>query len=278
MHDTILMESLAQTGVGKPLFEFSYVPMPDSLLVASSLERAVSPSEIFSSSSVLNAELAVESGDIAMIAHSFVAWQVSVFLLFVLFYYSFVVYRFQGPMLSTLFRVALSTKKTIKAYEVKSNEQNSLTFHGTLLSILMFSCYAIAYTHVTVNAYPLVMLSAAVLISILFCIYKYLIIVIAQYFSDSKVFFASLEAINRHTITLWGVLIAPVAVASAIVNTDSHMAIWIYLCLWICYIWKIFKLFVSNGFGGLQWILYLCTVELLPVSFLVALVVKYSEL
>lgn len=278
MHDTILMESLVQTGVGKPLFDFSYTPMPDSLMVVNPLERATIPSEIFSSSSVLNAELAVESGDIAMVTHSLIAWQVSVFLLFVLFYYAFVVYRFQGPILSTLFRVALSTKKTIKAYEVKSNEQSSLTLHGTLLSILMFSCYAIAYTHVTVNTYPLVMLSAAVLISLLLCIYKYLIIIIAQYFSDSKEFFASLEAINRHTITLWGVLLTPVAVASAIVNTNSHIAIWIYLCLWICYMWKIFKLFVSNGFGGLQWILYLCTVELLPVSFLVTLVVKYSEL
>lgn len=237
------------------------------------LSRADSPAEIFSSRSTLGTEITPQ-GDLQPAVPTSQPWQISIFLMLVLCYYIYVVFRHRSIIINVL-RISTSVGKTLSAYESRNTAETQLASRSMALCMLALTTIAISLGVSVNQMHVLATLGVIMAAMAALFIYKYVIISICAKFSDNKTPFSNISRINSHSVTLLAIFYTPVAIATCIDQHDSRFALYILAALWIYYAARLFKLFITNGFGKLQWILYLCTVEILPVSYLIALSVQY---
>lgn len=250
-------------------------PLSDTIIQpTSTIQKAHNAAEIFSSSSRLSTETdsRIATNQLSATPQT---WQSSVFLALVLCYYLFIFYRHPKNILPIL-NISFSMKKTLTFFEIQNNDQINLTRHSTILSLLTISIYALSMTQHRIDS---MLLPAIVISSVsIWFIYKFIILNICTVFSDEKDVFQDFKKIVNHSTSIFAIIATPIIIASAIDQTDSTIATVTMITLWIYYSLRILVFFVNNGFGGLQWFLYLCAVELLPISFAVAIATRYSEL
>lgn len=269
--DTILMNRMAEI-TGKSLPSFS-LPSPSDTLLSPIVitTKAQSPSQVFSSSSYLNTEIRVESNHLSPTeAPTTESWQISLFLMFVLGYYMFVIYRFT-PILSSIFRVGFSLKKTLTLYEIQNNEHSVLAYHSKIFTVILMGMFTYNLIPLTISVQPLILIGIIMGSITVMQLYKWLVIKLCGAMSESGDFFTYLSQVRSHTFILTSIIGIPIAIVASIYPGDNYAVILPLLLLWVYAIVRILTLFINSGFGVLRWILYLCTVELLPVSYLVAI-------
>lgn len=237
-------------------------------------QRAADASELFSSGSTLNPSLHDMSTSFAPISHITQSWYISVFIFLVLGYYIFVTYRYRRE-LDTTIRVSPSIAKTLKEYEQRNNVQHQLDFHAFVLLLLSITLTAMEFLTDLLSESPMVVTGLIMAAAAAIFLFKYFIVGLCQIVSNDRPRFLSLSHLSIHTVTIVALIYTPIAVAAATNTTQNEAILGILLLAWIYYIIRLFILFVNNGFGKLQWFLYLCAVEMLPVSFILALAARY---
>lgn len=247
--------------------------IPDSILQLSRPERASAASEIFSSGSVLNPEIIPNSADqLHTIIHTSISWQVSLLLLLTLSYYLLVLYRYRSN-LPTLIRVTTSLKQTLMTFDAQNNEQIAFGVHSYMLLTLGLTITGVEYSQQMINTSPLIL--PIIFGSVLGLLAsKAIALMLCQLFSDDKETFHHIRIINGHTASLVAIIYTPLAAAFASNLNQNMLLIWILAAIWIFYILRILGIFIKSRFGKLQWILYLCTVEIVPISLIIALALK----
>lgn len=107
---------------------------------------------------------------------------------------------------------------------------------------------------------------------------KMLISVISS-FSRAKTFFEAYRFNQRLTFSFWGLIMAPLVLLTAFLPKElfgvvHYVVAAVFVLMAIHYLVEVTKLFIRVRVSFLQYILYLCMVELLPISFIITVVQK----
>lgn len=257
---------------GKSLPSFSLPAPSDTLLQPVVITtKAQTQAQVFSSSSYLNTEIKVDNNRVSTNQTPMTdSWQVSLFLMLVLGYYMFVLYRYM-PLFSTVFRVGFSLKKTLTLYEIQNNEQTVLVAHCRVLTVMLISMVGYNLIQVEGQIQPFAVIGAIVGAVFVMQLYKWAVLKICDVMSESGDVFIFMSQVRNHTFILVSIIGIPVGVVASIYPGDNYIVIFSLILLWLYAITRILILFLNCGFGVLRWIVYLCAVELLPVSYLVAI-------
>ena len=110
-------------------------------------------------------------------------------------------------------------------------------------------------------------------IVILLILYRIMMQYIVRYLSGSEVFFAKLRFYNRLTFTFGALVFTPLVLLCCFVPSGvfiyfKYVVIVAFLLLFVQYAVQQCRLFVEEKVSFLQYILYFCTVEIIPVSFI----------
>lgn len=238
------------------------------------LVKVHSASEIFSAGSTLGAQMTPDIAPHALVVQITQPWEISLFILLTLCYYIYILYRY-WDVIPTTFRVAMSVGKTLNLYQQQNNEQKRFGINTFALFIMSLTVTVVEVSDNFINATPILFVGIVFVALCLLFTFKYIAVTICRSFSDDKPAFHDLNRINLHTISLFSIIYTPIAIAAATGDSQNTMLLVIVAVLWIYYIIRLFGLFMQRGFGKLQWILYLCAVELLPSSYLIAMAFRF---
>lgn len=248
---------------------------PDSTHLEFLHHKAPDAASFFGGSSSINPRL-IDSVNTADIVHNSIAWPFALYMLLTLLFYFLAIYRYRSSI-GIVLKSALSMSKTIDTMETQSNDMVGFLVLGRLMTTLSLGAIitdiacrggAVAIE----DTYIVMGLALAILIAVL--IYRSVFIgAIALMDEDKdKDTYKKLRFINKISTTVTAVIITPVVMIAGL-GGYPLMSVLIPLgLLFLYHIGRIFKYFIINGFSILQWFLYLCTVEILPVSFIIALV------
>ncbi|MDE6482715.1 MAG: DUF4271 domain-containing protein [Rikenellaceae bacterium] len=118
---------------------------------------------------------------------------------------------------------------------------------------------------------------------VLVALWRRLVTGIVRGASKSYLFFEALRLNDKLTFCFWGLVITPITALTAFVPHDMFMvlryAIMAALVLMVLHhTIELTKLFIRWRVSFLQYILYLCMVELLPISFIITVIQKSETL
>jgi len=127
-----------------------------------------------------------------------------------------------------------------------------------------------------VSAHLMPMTLAAVTIVVL---WRKSVISIVRGASKSHMFFEALRLNDKLTFCFWGLVMPPLIALTAFVPNDMFMTLrYVIMAALVLMVLhhtiELTKLFIRWRVSFLQYILYLCTVELLPISFIVTVIQK----
>ena len=242
------------------------------------LRRAPAPNAVFGDGSTVNPDLTglPATADVPAFPAS---WQFIVYLLLILFFYSGVIFRYRTPV-KELFKSAFSLQKTLNFYEMQSNDMAALLRYGVIL--IMLSVAAIISDTVlrlgTVDprqAY--IAVGAALALTAAIAVFRAAAIGAMRMMSDSGEVCKRLRFLNRHFMTAAGITITPLIVTAGLAGLPLDILPTPLALLLLYHFGRLLKYFISNEFSVLHWFLYLCTVEILPVSFIFALIARVVE-
>lgn len=191
-----------------------------------------------------------------------------------------------GTLLSRAFHEASSRKRFS---EDSGSSGFSRFLHITTAIGLLFSgLLAVKFagwtlagrmTELFAGAAPLVLSLATTLAAGAVVLYQHLVLGAAGAITVSRPFVAQIILLKRTYFSLAVVIIAPVLLLHVLCDEDSGR-IWLLIGLAeaavtaILYLKETLSLFLSKNFSILHWFLYLCTVELFPVSLLWLLITR----
>lgn len=238
--------------------------------------RADSPSEIFSPSSTINPELTqhiqIEPKELEQRPSTDF---LTPFIILLLIYYIYTLYRFRENI-TTPFRTAFSINKTLIAYKTKSNAQTQLGWHCTLLFIgsLALTMISLVFQFrldlkLELSLWLIFLITMGV--AGLYLLYRYAVIGITRILGADKTATDNIRAINRHTITLFITIFTPFSLIASFSSTSLALKITLLTILWLYYLIRLGIILKKSGFGKIHWLLYLCAVEFLPVSYIIAI-------
>ena len=247
----------------------------DSIDLGQLLHKAPSPESVFGGSSVINPELVgqmAESG----VAITPVPWQYVLFLLVLLFLYFIIVYRYRTSI-GILFKSAFSISKTIDAYQTRSNDMVAFLRYVTALLMMALAAvltgiggqgplFPIAQTYYILGG-SLVLLAAV-------AIYRVFLIGAIQLMGSEREIYRGLRFLGRISVSISTLVMVPVVVVAGLGDMPLTLTLIPSGILLLYHFGRLLRYFMLSGFSIFQWFLYLCTVEILPLSFIVALIAR----
>lgn len=111
-----------------------------------------------------------------------------------------------------------------------------------------------------------------------FCVvlYRRIAFGLMRWLTDDKGVFREVTFINRIDITFIAIFYTPLAVIIGVSGRLFELGVIVLAGFAAYHFISLYKYFRIRSFSKLQWILYLCTVEILPVSFIIALAIRKS--
>ena len=114
-------------------------------------------------------------------------------------------------------------------------------------------------------------------------LWRKIVVGIVRGASMSYMFFEALRLNDRFTFSFWGLVITPLVAVTAFVSNEMfivlrYAVIALFVLMVLHYTVELTKLFIRWRVSFLQYILYLCMVELLPISFIVTVIQKSETL
>lgn len=237
---------------------------------------ASSAAEIFSDGSYIaipgvDGELLKASQEKTATQH----WGNSLIITAVLFFYIFFIYTFSRHY-GHLFAGAISAVKSLHKYEAENRERVKLFVLNNLLIFVFYTfiCYNILDYFDLFEPLDTLAISGGAVI----CVATFQLIaeVVIDIFGSRERRSLSLWRLrNIHTTT--AVMVAmPVALTLSIDKTSLWLFVGLFVSVWLYRATRFLSLFLRRGFGVFSWILYLCAVEIMPISYLVAISMRYS--
>lgn len=205
------------------------------------------------------------------IPHSQWYQQSVVLMLFLL--YAYVLYRFRDNI-GEMFKTMFSGDKTEHMIDSQNINLPAFLRLSTVLFILSVSLLIIVWLR-EIGVMPIAFYLVIPLILVL-GLYRGTILRVLEFMSADTAFFEELRYFNKLSLSVIGVIYTPIAM---VVGLNSGMLIAASIGLGILIIYHLIRInsfFVSKKVSILLWILYLCTAEVLPVSYLAIMGAKVS--
>ena len=256
MHDTlqIAMDTLSVAIAPKSAATDTLVHCADSVFLGG--ERIVEP----------NMLPALTALDMQLLSPLVQALMLTVVLL-----YLFVVYRRHEQVTELASWVFMSSPQPIFDSHIDRHTLLPWRLLGlfSLGSIATISFYK--YFDATVDAVPLTLvLGATVLVALVWLLQNFLVWAIGEVTLKQR-FTSAVSAIRRFAVELSGIFLTPFVVAYSFSGESGSNALWVIILLILIiligvFAFKLLKMFVATRFSIFYWILYLCAVEIFPMS------------
>lgn len=172
-----------------------------------------------------------------------------------------------------------------KLLEERSRTVTSALHVFTLLGCMGFCALAVRVSDVvgldsgTASQIKLWAAPAVALLIVAIGLYQWLVLGVAGYLMRNHAFVGSIWYLKEVVFSLSTIVMAPLCFIYFL-NYDASSSVILYLIVFLAivfvFVWlfKSYRLFVGQNFSILHWFLYLCGVELLPLSFFVLLAVR----
>lgn len=203
-------------------------------------------------------------------------WQTSVVMVVVICFYCYILYRFRRDMMSCLKNIG-HTEDTLTLMEGQGADFVYLLRSGMALAVLSGAALVMTWLELKlpgVESYYLFF--GAVAAFLLIVLYRRMAFVVMQWLTDEKELFHEITFINRIDITFIALCYTPLAVIIGVSGRLFELGLVVLALLILYHFTSLYKYFRLRLFSKLQWILYLCAVEILPVSFIIALAIRKS--
>lgn len=240
------------------------------------LRPAASSAEIWGSRSSLSAEL-TPRGNLVPVSPPHDPWQTSVVMVILICFYCYVLYRFRRDMVSCLKNIG-RTEDTLTLMEGQGADFVYFLRSGIALAVLAGSALVMAWLEIRwprIESYYLFI--GSVILFLLIILYRRLLFRLLKWLTDEKHIFDEITFIDRIDITFVALLYAPLAIVIGVSGRLFEPGLVVLGGLVVYHFIALYKYFRLRSFSKLQWILYLCFVEILPVSFILALALRQSS-
>lgn len=207
-------------------------------------------------------------------------------LLLVFILYNIVLIRF-GSVSRNLFKATLKNNYIDKFITEKSiNVQIFLGFTAIIgtLSAIIVACDLPRILDMRIpdvfNIDGRIMLPVMTVVALLaLTIYKRLLCKIIGAFSSDRYFAEDLIMMRRVFNAIYSMVLTPLIFIGSFTTERVSLVIYVIAATYLVisllsYIIKMKKIFITKKVSTLQWFLYLCTVEVLPLSFLLLLLLR----
>lgn len=239
------------------------------------LHPARSASEVWGSSSSVSAEM-MPRGALNRVDQGAEPWQTSVVLVVLICFYCYILYRFRRDLMSCLKNIG-NTEDTLTLMEGQGADFIYFLRSGMALAILSGASLVMAWLEIQlprVESYYLFFGAVAAFLCVV--LYRRMAFGLMRWLTDDKGVFREVTFINRIDITFIAIFYTPLAVIIGVSGRLFELGMIILAGFAAYHFISLYKYFRIRSFSKLQWILYLCTVEILPVSFIIALAIRKS--
>lgn len=239
------------------------------------LHPAASPAEVWGAGSSIAGEMQ-SFGPLHRMEAVGDPWQTSVVMVVLICFYCYLLYRYRRDLMSCLKNIG-STENTLTLMEEQGADFAYFLRSGIVLAILGASSLIMAWLELhlpRIASYYLFL--GAVAASLCVVLYRRVAFGVMQWLTDDKSIFQEVTFINRIDITFMAVFYTPIAVIVGVSGRLFDLGMIALLALVGYHFLALYKYFRLRLFSKLQWILYLCAVEILPVSFIIALAIRKS--
>lgn len=198
---------------------------------------------------------------------------IPIFTLCLVCLYCYILYRFSRSM-GLLIKNAFSIEATITVMDNQSLDFRKMLRYGVVLFVASLSLLATLkiQTLTTINSY--IVLGGTILSLTLIVSLRSLILHTITFISRDRTSMQQINQVSRYNVTVFSILFTPLTFVCILFETTQIISV-IALCLFALYhTIRIYNLFKANKFSFLQWILYLCSVELFPLSLVLAVGLK----
>lgn len=238
------------------------------------LRPAVSAEEVWGASSTLAETLAPHA--LHRVKAPREPWQTSVVMVVLICFYCYILYRFRRDMMSCLKNIG-NTEDTLTLMEEQGAGFVYLLRSGMALAVLSGAALIMTWMELQlpdVESYYLFF--GAVAAFLLIVLYRQVAFAVMRWLTDQKELFREITFINRINITFIALCYTPLAVIIGVSGRLFELGLVVLALLILYHFSSLYKYFRLRLFSKLQWILYLCAVEILPVSFIIALAIRKS--
>lgn len=239
------------------------------------LHPARSASEVWGSSSSVSAEMMPRVA-LSRVDQGAEPWQTSVVLVVLICFYCYILYRFRRDLMSCLKNIG-NTEDSLTLMEGQGADFIYFLRSGIALAILSGASLVMAWLEIQlprVESYYLFFGAVAAFLCVV--LYRRMAFGLMRWLTDDKGVFREVTFINRIDITFIAIFYTPLAVIIGVSGRLFELGMIVLAGFAAYHFISLYKYFRIRSFSKLQWILYLCTVEILPVSFIIALAIRKS--
>lgn len=239
------------------------------------LHPAMSASEVWGAGSTVSAEMEPR-GPVNRVNEGPEPWQTSAVMVVLICFYCYILYRFRRDMMSCLKNIG-NTEDTLTLMEGQGADFVYFLRTGMALAILGGASLVMAWLEIQlprVESYYLFFGAVAAFLCVV--VYRRVAFAVMQWLTDDKEAFRQITFINRVDIAFIAVFYTPLAVIIGVSGRLFELGMVVLAGLVAYHFISLYKYFRIRSFSKLQWFLYLCTVEILPVSFIIALAIRKS--
>ncbi len=239
------------------------------------LRPARSDSEVWGSGSTVSAGM-TPRGPLNRVDQGAGPWQTSVVMVVLICFYCYILYRFRRDLMSCLKNIG-RTEDTLTLMEGQGADFVHFLRSGIILAVLSGASLIMAWLELQlpgVESYYLFFGAVAAFLGVVS--YRRAAFWVMRWLTDDKNIFREVTFINRIDTAFIAVFYTPLAVIIGVSGRLFLAGTVVLAGLVVYHFRSLYKYFRIRSFSKLQWILYLCTVEILPVSFIIALAIRKS--
>ena len=205
-------------------------------------------------------------------------WQTSVVLVVVICFYCYMLYRFRRDMMSCLRNIG-NTEDMLTLMEGQGADFAYFLRSGIALAVLSGAALIMVWLEIQlpgVESYYLFFGAVGAFGGV--ALYRRAAFGVMRWLTEHKALFGEITFINRIDLAFIAVFYTPLAIIVGISGRFFVLGLAVLGGLVVYHFAALYNYFKLRAFSKLQWILYLCIVEILPVSFIIALAVRNSGL
>lgn len=245
------------------LSQYYSLPSADSL--AHWGQAAASPAELFGPISSFSGEVVT---DVVAINNGLalnISWENGTAMLILLMLFCFAVYRFANVARAS-FKAVFSTSDARSLFESSTVEFTRYIRYGFVMFMLSVAIMVDGMTDDVGGDF--LQIVGLFFVMIVASLISGAVVRLVGYFDHNAARWAELRAIRKLDRTVGAYFFAvPVIIFSY--SSSMHIVLWIMVCVAIgIYFFRLLLFFIRRGFSFLQWILYLCAVEIAPFALL----------
>lgn len=216
-----------------------------------------------------------EHGGGAVPANLTHSWPMVTLAIVTLCLYCYVLYRFRRDITTALKNIG-HVKDMLTYMEEQGADLVHFLRDGMMLFALNISLVLLAWPRFgSLSWFPSgYLVAGAVGVGALLVLYSAVVMRLIGLISGDRRHMQALQFITSTELSIGTLVFSPVALVMALSGRFFLFGIVVFMIVCFFHVITLYKYFAVSGFSKFQLILYLCTVEILPVSYILAMAVR----